>query len=102
MKTQPCLACHKAQCHVHFIIDYRSLGKVHGWNFSCEKFHVKIFSSSWVKYANILPYLFNGKNISYVKFDKNILTANFSQTAVHIHSSYSIYVANCMHFMMEL
>ena len=35
--------------------------------FHAKKFHVKIFSSSWVKYSH-LPYLFNGKNISCVKF----------------------------------
>ena len=70
--------------------EYRSLGKVHSWNFSCKKIHVKMFSSSWVKYAHILPYLFNGKNISCVHFssaDENILTVNFSQTTVL--SSYS-------------
>ena len=36
--------------------------------FHVKKFHIKIFSSSWVKYSNLLPYLFNGKNISCVKF----------------------------------
>ena len=30
------------------VIEYHSLGKFHSWNFSCEKIHVKIFSSSWV------------------------------------------------------
>ena len=54
-----------------------------------KKFHVKIFSSSWVKYSHLLPYSFNGKNISCVKFsslqaaDENFLTANFSQTTVY-------------------
>ena len=36
--------------------------------FHVKKFHVKMFSSPWVKYAHILPYLFNGKNVSCVKF----------------------------------
>ena len=35
--------------------------------FHVKKFHVKIFSTSWVKYSHF-PYLFNGKNISCVKF----------------------------------
>ena len=36
--------------------------------FHVRKFHVKIFSSFWLKYSHLLPYLFNSKNISCVKF----------------------------------
>ena len=36
--------------------------------FHVKKFHIRIFSSSWVNYPHLLPYLFNGKNISCVKF----------------------------------
>ena len=57
--------------------------------FHVRKFHVKIFSSSWVKCSYLLPYFFNNKNISCVKFsswqaaDENLLTVNFSQTTVY-------------------
>ena len=37
------LNCFPVSNHVPY-----GLGKIHCWKFSCEKFHVKIFSSSWV------------------------------------------------------
>ena len=35
--------------------------------FHVRKFHVKIFSSSWVNYSHLLPYLCNSKNILCVR-----------------------------------
>ena len=61
--------------HGYMHIDiYHSLGKVHSWNFSCEKFHVKIFSSSlFIHVLNFHPSRLQ---------TENFFTANFSQTTV--------------------
>ena len=88
-----------ATVHVKYMVAiiYHSLGKVHGSNISCEKIHVKIFSS-WIKYSHFLPYLANGINISCVKFssqqaaDENFLTVNFSQTTVVTILQYTVHI----------
>ena len=67
---------------------YHRLGKVHSWNFSSEKYSCFIFLDEIFSYSSLLI-LFNGKNISCVKFsskeaaDEKFLTANLSQTTVH-------------------
>ena len=37
------------------VIEYRSLGKFHSWNFSCEKFMLKYFHLLGYKYVHLLP-----------------------------------------------
>ena len=66
------------------------LGKVYSWNFSCEKCHIKIFSSSWVKYSHLLNFIF----YIFILEAADKKSFNFSQTTVYL-LSYYIYASHC-------
>ena len=72
--------------------------------FTVGNFHVKIFSSSWVKYSYFLPYFFNGKIFHVLNFHPNRLQNNFfngelfpnNSITIHEHITYTHTPAHTM------
>ena len=65
-----------------------------------KKFHVKIFSSSWIKSSYLLPYFFNGTYISCVQFSSQQAADEIFFNSELFPNYGSMYSVQC-NFLME-
>ena len=66
--------------------------------FQVKKFHVKMFSFSWINYSHIFPYLFNSKIFHVLNFHPSRLqTKKFnSEPFPNYDSSFDIFICTCL------